>query len=353
MAAGVYSAHDHALRRLIVRRRSWRSCVPGRRRGRRDRPSRPGQPPAVDSIGIRLLEAPADAADDPRAQVHIVDHLAPGTTITRQIEVSNTSATHAPRDPLPGGGDHRRRIVHRRRRPHGQRTVHVDVGDSRSASTSRPAARPRPPSPSPSRRRRPRRAVRRGVGRGSVAPPRGAGITQVSRVGIRLYISVGPGGAPAADFSIESLPAERTADGTPRSWPPCATPAAGPSTSPGRSRWLTVPAASGPDPSPPCSEPLCAIDATDAVTIDSTRPPRRAVGRHHRPPQWSGRAARPGHHHLPANGRGLARHHATHGGGGRALAPLAVGLGLVATGVAGAGALRLRRRGRRRVLAPS
>jgi hypothetical protein len=41
------------------------------------------------------------------------------------------------------------------------------------------------------------------------------GIVQVSRVGIRLYVSVGPGGPPAADFSIDSFTAERSRDGQP------------------------------------------------------------------------------------------------------------------------------------------
>jgi hypothetical protein len=41
------------------------------------------------------------------------------------------------------------------------------------------------------------------------------GVIQVSRVGIRLYVSVGPGGAPAADFTIESLTAGRSPDGQP------------------------------------------------------------------------------------------------------------------------------------------
>jgi hypothetical protein len=40
-------------------------------------------------------------------------------------------------------------------------------------------------------------------------------VVQVSKVGIRLYVSVGPGGAPAADFTIDSLTAARTADGEP------------------------------------------------------------------------------------------------------------------------------------------
>ena len=48
------------------------------------------------------------------------------------------------------------------------------------------------------------------------SPPLAAGgITQVSRVGIRLYLSVGSGNAPAANFTIDSLTAERSPDGQP------------------------------------------------------------------------------------------------------------------------------------------
>jgi hypothetical protein len=46
-------------------------------------------------------------------------------------------------------------------------------------------------------------------------PSAGGGITQVSRVGIRVYLSVGPGGPPAADFTIDSLTARRSPDGRP------------------------------------------------------------------------------------------------------------------------------------------
>jgi hypothetical protein len=41
------------------------------------------------------------------------------------------------------------------------------------------------------------------------------GVIQVSRVGIRLYVSVGTGGAPAADFTIDSLTAQRSPEGQP------------------------------------------------------------------------------------------------------------------------------------------
>ncbi len=47
------------------------------------------------------------------------------------------------------------------------------------------------------------------------APPAGGGITQVSRVGIRVYLSIGPGGAPASKFTIDSLTGKRSPDGQP------------------------------------------------------------------------------------------------------------------------------------------
>jgi hypothetical protein len=40
-------------------------------------------------------------------------------------------------------------------------------------------------------------------------PSEPGGLRQVSRVGIRLYLSIGPGGAPASDFDIVSITAAR------------------------------------------------------------------------------------------------------------------------------------------------
>lgn len=45
-----------------------------------------------DSIGVRLAEVPSDLADDPRASLYIVDHVAPGTRLERDLEVSSSSA---------------------------------------------------------------------------------------------------------------------------------------------------------------------------------------------------------------------------------------------------------------------
>jgi hypothetical protein len=49
----------------------------------------------------------------------------------------------------------------------------------------------------------------------SAGAPGAGSVTQVSRVGVRQYVSVGPGGAPAADFTIDSLTAERSPKGLP------------------------------------------------------------------------------------------------------------------------------------------
>lgn len=165
------------------------------------------------SIGMRLLDAPVASRDDPRARVYIVDHLAPGTTIDRRIEVSNTTAAPlrvalypaaaavsdgtflgaAGRTPNelsswtkvePAGLD----IP-----PGGRVTANVQIDVPRDAAPGEQYA-----------------AVWAEASSGKDA----GGVTQVSRVGLRLYVSVGPGGPPAADFRIDNLSAQRDQDGT-------------------------------------------------------------------------------------------------------------------------------------------
>src|SRR5579859_2715811 len=45
------------------------------------------------SIGVRLLDVPADTMSNPRAREYIVDNLTPSTTIHRRIVVSNTTTS--------------------------------------------------------------------------------------------------------------------------------------------------------------------------------------------------------------------------------------------------------------------
>ncbi|MDQ0677154.1 hypothetical protein QFZ30_000536 [Arthrobacter pascens] len=173
-----------------------------------------GQLPAA-GLGLRLLDAPSGAANDPRAQLYIVDHLAPGTVIQRRIEVSNGAASSTPvvlysaAATVAGGsflgapGDTPNDLSTWTSVDPGTSTVPAGGNVTATVTIAVPAdAAP---------------GEQYGVvwAEARVGPVNGGGVTQVSRVGIRLYLSVGPGGAPAANFTVDSLTAERTADGRP------------------------------------------------------------------------------------------------------------------------------------------
>lgn len=166
-------------------------------------------------IGVRLLDAPAATAEEPRAGLYIIDHLAPGAVIERRIEVSNTTAAPAAIRMYAAGAS-----------IHGGAFV-GDAGDSPNELSTWNAVRPGtldldaggrasvtvtiavPGDAAPGERY----AVVWAEVRSDAAPD--GGVAQVNRVGIRQYVSVGPGGAPAADFTVDSLTARRSADGSP------------------------------------------------------------------------------------------------------------------------------------------
>lgn len=166
-------------------------------------------------IGIRLVDVPESSAADPRARLYVIDHLAPGTTISRRIEVSNTSdaavdvLTYAAAATIDDGsfiGSDGRTVNELSQwttvTPEARRLAAGSV-----AIVVVTVAVPADAAP--------------GEYYGVVwAEARSAassdnGIFVVNRVGIRMYISVGPGGPPAADFTVTSLRASRSADGSP------------------------------------------------------------------------------------------------------------------------------------------
>lgn len=170
---------------------------------------------APQTVGIRLVDAPSNRADDPRARLYIVDHLAPGTTITRRVEVSNdTDATQTvqlyPAAAGVGGGSFR-------------------FEDGRAANDLTGWTTVDPPTVEPAPRGKAAATVRIAVPADAspgeryavvwaelaAAAPAGGGISTVNRVGVRVYLSVGPGGEPASDFAITSLDARRSEDGKP------------------------------------------------------------------------------------------------------------------------------------------
>lgn len=171
--------------------------------------------PAPGSIGLRLVDIPVSAPDDPRARLYIVDHVAPGTVVERRIEVSNTTTNTAhivlyPAAATIANGSFLGAAGHIPNDLSSWTSVDpgaYDVPAGGRAMATVTIAVPSDAAP----------GEQYGVVWAEVrsAPISGGGVIQVSRVGIRLYFSVGPGGAPAADFTIESLTAERSPDGNP------------------------------------------------------------------------------------------------------------------------------------------
>lgn len=165
-------------------------------------------------VGIRLLDAPVDRIEDPRAQIYVIDHLALGATIERRIEIGNTTADPQPVQLHAAGAD-------------------VDeegwtVSDGRTSNdlsamvTVAPSEVLLPPGGTATATvttRVPTDAVQRehyGVLWAELAPSDGTGVIVVNRVGVRMYISIGTGDEPASDFTVDALTAARDGDGAPQ-----------------------------------------------------------------------------------------------------------------------------------------
>ncbi|MFF0155778.1 hypothetical protein [Micromonospora sp. NPDC005203] len=165
--------------------------------------------PADDAaISIRMLDIPASRVQDPRAQVYIVDHLNPGTTIHRRVEVQNTSGESQKIEfysgaasvednafAVPEGragnelsGWIRLKTAGIELDPGERRPVEVEIAVPRKASKGERYA-----------------AIWAQV---TSAKERTGNVTQIHRVGIRVYLDIGPGGEPPTDFRVDGLAAE-------------------------------------------------------------------------------------------------------------------------------------------------
>jgi hypothetical protein len=168
---------------------------------------------ADTGLGIRIVDAPVSRQDDPRARVYIVDNVAPGTTISRRLEVSNDNAQAQHVQLYPDAAV----IADGVFSPAPQRTVselttwtsvepsQLDLAPKAKALVRVSIVVPKDASPGE------RYAVL--FAEAPAAP--GRGLLLASRVGIRTYLSVSAGGEPASDFTIDSLTAARDATGTP------------------------------------------------------------------------------------------------------------------------------------------
>jgi hypothetical protein len=174
-----------------------------------------GAPAAAGGIGIRLVDVPAHARDDPRARLYIVDRLAPGTVIHRRVEVTNTSRSSASVTVYPAAAMIRRGTFGFAA-GHAPNELTTWTSVSRGTLRLEPGGRafdtvtitvPRDASAGE------RYAV---IWAETAAPaPAGGGVTLVNRVGVRIYLSIGAGGGASSNFTIGSLRASRSSAGQP------------------------------------------------------------------------------------------------------------------------------------------
>ncbi|WP_410812649.1 hypothetical protein [Micromonospora sp. 067-2] len=166
-------------------------------------------------IGLRLLDIPTERAEDPRAQVYIVDHVRPGATISRRVEVRNTSSEPQKIELYAGAASIEGTTF---AVPDGRKAnelsgwTHLDQRFVELDPDDRQAVRVEIEVP-PAASRGERYAT---IWAQVVSPPQhGGNVTQVHRVGVRMYLDIGPGGEPPTDFRIDDVTATRGAGGFP------------------------------------------------------------------------------------------------------------------------------------------
>ena len=171
-------------------------------------------PSSGTGLGVRLLDAPVDRQDDPRAKTYIVDQVRPGTSFTRRIEIRNDSATDMsllvyPAPATITGGD----FTVGARGEQGTLPPWVSAAPDSVAvpagGTAQVAVVVRVPATAPT-----------GEVLGAIVverppPPGGSGIGVALRVAVRMYLSVGPGAEPVSDLSVDTLVPGRTGAGAP------------------------------------------------------------------------------------------------------------------------------------------
>lgn len=160
-----------------------------------------------------IVDVPADT-NDPRAQTYIVDHVEPGATFTRRFQVCNGTSAAVMVNLYAGAAtitDGAFRVTEGR--AENELSSWIDVDPSRL--TLQPGRRELvtarfnvPTDAEP--------GEQYGVLLAELpAAPGSGGVAVANRVGVRVYLNVGDGGAPRSDFRVDFLQASRTPDGRP------------------------------------------------------------------------------------------------------------------------------------------
>ena len=166
-------------------------------------------------FGVRLVDVPVNEAHNPRALRYIIDYLPTGSVIHRRIMIINNESQPAHFTVFPDAADisHGEFIGapgHTRSELTSWITVDrpsLTIGPQRSAMVKVTIRVPR--------------GATRGEHYGVIwaqqsVPARtraGVAIGVIARVGIRIYLAVGHGGAPPTKFTVTSVTASRSAHG--------------------------------------------------------------------------------------------------------------------------------------------
>jgi hypothetical protein len=171
--------------------------------------------PRPQSFGVRLVDVPVSEATNPRALRYIIDYLPTGTVIHRRILIMNQESRSARFTVYPDAaniadgvflgyaGETRNELTGWISVQHPVVTLAPGASVMDMITVKVPAG------------------ATRGEHYGVVwvqqtaqsHASKGFGVTEVSRVGIRVYLAVGRGGAPPTSFDISSITARRSVSG--------------------------------------------------------------------------------------------------------------------------------------------
>ncbi len=171
-------------------------------------------PPQPAGIGIRLLDVPASTQGDPRARTYIIDRIAPGAEIQRRVRVENnttetqTVRVYAGAAHIDGGAFIGEDAAATNELTSWTRLAQPEVELAPGGSTDVMVTIKVPADAAESEQY--------GAIWAEVRSPANNGVVQANRVGIRVYLSVGPGNGKPADFTIGSITASRDHDGNPQ-----------------------------------------------------------------------------------------------------------------------------------------
>ncbi|MEV0233845.1 hypothetical protein [Nonomuraea sp. NPDC050786] len=169
--------------------------------------------PSRASLSIGLLEIPTNRVQDSRSHKFIVDHVNPGATFTRRLEIRNHSPEpHQVRLYTAAATiDHSCFTFAPGRAPN-ELTSWIRLSDSTLALPPHGSAPVKATITVPEQASK---GERYAVIWAEISAPADASgsIALVNRVGIRTYLDVGPGGEPPSDFDVTKVVPQRTEDG--------------------------------------------------------------------------------------------------------------------------------------------